>query len=1045
MAPALSGIVSDAEERGSEQRRHAEVLEFALAAGGLGAFDFDLLTRKITGSGRFFELIGLPSGDFTLTYDQWLATIYSGDRQSVTEQVNAVAASGGNCHVEYRSVCGNDDVRWVAFRAGVRTEAGTGAGRLIGTIIDITERRGVKERLRETSKSLSIAQTAAGVATFDLNFAEYSFVVTENFYELMQIPVGTPLNDLDALLAAVHPEDVELARRAPFETSPENRSYRCEYRVLLDDGAIRWIGEKAIVTVADNGNLTRITGAVADITDPKQTAAALLSTEKRLERAMRGTQDGLWEIDLTTNQIWYGHRFEELLGYDNGELTNLSRDALDAMIHPDDREARKRMTAAHLDDGTVYDMEVRVRNKLGHYEWVRSRGQAERNAAGEPVWIAGSIQLITDRKLAEQATMDARLAAESANRAKTDFLANVSHEIRTPMNGVIGMAEILSDTKLDANQREFVNVIQGSARALMTLINDILDLSKIEADRLELEQVDFYVRDIIYEGIAATAFQSAIKGIELIVDIEADVPFLVRGDPGRLRQILLNLISNAVKFTHEGHICLHLAMADASADGDHFRLLIEVADTGIGIPPDRLDRLFLSFSQVDSSTTRHYGGSGLGLSIVKRLTELMGGEVSVASEVGRGSVFSAKLRVARVAAQPAMENYGAGRRVLLVDDLAASRKSVGTKLCMFGYDTVMATGVDDALDLLSRDTAFDVIIADELMPLRGGLELMWTMRADSRLAHLPFVLMSLFGAEDHTRDPMQQPDAVALKPMRGIPFAKLLVEVIARNSPGIPMKALILQPASPTTPGSAASVPGCKVLLVEDNHVNQRVAQRMLQKLGAVVTVANNGAEALEHLATATFDAVLMDCQMPVMDGFDATRHIREAERARGTGKHVPIIALTANVMSEDRERCVAAGMDAHLGKPIDPMQLANSLARYVNRQPTAPAVDLRALRELTDGDAEFERELFETFISSGDKSIAEILEALRNQDFETIGRRAHALKGASANIHAAPLSSAAAKLESAAKGMFVTEIDGLVREVSEKLQLVNDQLRNAG
>jgi CheY-like chemotaxis protein/two-component sensor histidine kinase len=461
----------------------------------------------------------------------------------------------------------------------------------------------------------------------------------------------------------------------------------------------------------------------------------------------------------------------------------------------------------------------------------------------------------------------------------------------------------------------------------MTLINDILDLSKIEAEQLELEQIDFSVRDLIYESVAATAFQSATKGIELVVDLEPDVPFIVRGDPGRLRQVLLNLISNAVKFTHEGHICLHLAMADGPADGDHFRLLIEVTDTGIGIPADRLDRLFLSFSQVDSSTTRHYGGSGLGLSIVKRLTELMGGDVAVASEEGRGSVFSATLQVTRVEeGQPVLQKFGSGRRVLLVDDLAASRKSIGAKLRMIGYEAVTTSSVEEALDLLSRDSGFDVVVADELMPMRGGLDLLAAMRADTRLAHLPFVLLSLFGAEDFACAPTHHPDAVARKPVRGISFATLLLEVITRRSSGAPMKLPLFQLTSPTPPATTASFPGRKILLVEDNHVNQRVAQRMLHKLGAEVTVANNGAEALAHLATASFDAVLMDCQMPLMDGYEATRRLRQFEPTQ-RNRDIPVIAVTANALATDREKCAAAGMNHYLSKPVDRLRLEQVLA----------------------------------------------------------------------------------------------------------------------
>jgi CheY-like chemotaxis protein len=598
------------------------------------------------------------------------------------------------------------------------------------------------------------------------------------------------------------------------------------------------------------------------------------------------------------------------------------------------------------------------------------------------------------------------------------------------MNGVIGMSHMLAETSLDATQAEYVDIISSSAQALLSLINEVLDLSKIEAGRLELESVPFDLRDVIHETVAILALQSAAKGIELIVDIET-MPVLRQGDPGRLRQIIMNLVGNAIKFTHEGYVLLTAAHR-LGADGA-VMLRIEVTDTGIGIPADRFDRLFKSFSQIDSSTTRYYGGSGLGLSIVQRLVELMGGEVGVRSELGQGSTFWATMKMDPQAEQPVFQPLGLGRKILVVDDMPASRKSLARRLEHYRFEVVTVAGVDEALQLLNGGDAVSMVVADEIMPGRGGLDLLAALRSDPRYATLPFVLLSLFGSEHDLERWPYRPDGIGFKPIRASRLVALLFSILTGEAPQLSADAE-RRPALP-------SFRGRRILLVEDNVVNQRVAQRVLQRLAADVTLANNGAEALERIAETAFDAVLMDCQMPVMDGLTATRRIREAEAGQGRGSRLPIIALSANVMSEDREQCMAAGMDAYLAKPLEPRRLADCLGRYLNANSAPGDIDLQALRELTGGDADFERELVATFVSSGDRCLAEIVAALKVRDWETIGKRAHSLKGASANMHAHPLSAAASDLENAARGNSLQEIDGLVNQVRERLQAVNEQL----
>jgi len=1016
-------------EREARLRRSSELLEFTQAAGGFGGFDLDLITGQVTGTPLFFDLAGLANATSLFTRDEWLATVHPEDLEGLIQKLNDAITAGGTFTAEYRSLLLDDNPRWLAGRGQVLKDAEGFPARVIGTITDISERRQLETSLRYASESLNIAQAVAGVATMDLDFGRKSWLASANFHELLSISPATTLDDLEGHLASVHPADVERIRRAAFDTTPQSPSFRCEYRVVLPDGTERWIAETANCAHGRNGEVTRITGSLVDVSHLKRTEAALDSLEKRLARTVRGTRDGVWELDIAGNKSWFGPRFEELLGYGTGDLDH-SRERFEALIHPDDRAVARSGIDSHLARDATFDVEVRIHHKAGHYEWVRLRAQAEHDAAGKPTWLAGSMQLITDRKLAEQAAIDAKLAAEAANHAKSSFLANVSHEIRTPMNGVIGMSQMLAETNLDTTQAEYVDIISSSAQALLSLINDVLDLSKIEAGRLDLESVPFDLRDVIHETVAVMALQSAVKGIELIVDMQT-MPVLLQGDPGRLRQIIMNLVGNAIKFTHEGYVLLTAARR-TDEDGAS-TLRIEVTDSGIGIPADRIDRLFKTFSQIDSSTTRYYGGSGLGLSIVKRLVELMGGDVGVRSELGQGSTFWATMHLDPLAEQPVFKPLGLGLKVLVVDDMPASRKSLARRLEHYSFDVVTVAGVDEALQLLNGGEAVSIVVADEIMPGRGGLDLLAALRSDPRYATLPFVLLSLFGSEHDLDSWPHRPDGIAFKPIRGSKLVTRLHSILCGETPRLS--------ADPERRPALSSFRGRRILLVEDNVVNQRVAQRVLQKLATEVTVANNGAEALERIAETVFDAVLMDCQMPVMDGFTATRRIREAEARHGHGYRLPIIALSANVMKEDREHCIAAGMDAYLAKPLEPSRLADCLGRYLKTGDATADVDLAALREVTGGDAAFERELVDTFVSSGDRCLAEIVAALKVSDLETIGKRAHSLKGASAHIHAHPLSAAAATLENAARKNLIQEVDGLVDQVRERLQAVTEQL----
>jgi two-component system, sensor histidine kinase and response regulator len=792
-----------------------------------------------------------------------------------------------------------------------------------------------------------------------------------------------------------------------------------------------------------------------------RTEVALRESEERLREFAEMLPEIVFEMDEGLRVTFVNRQALEMTGYAEEEVADNFN--VTQFFVEGDRELVQENVLNALAGHRLRSFEYTALRKDGATFPVLARATAIVRG-GRPVGIRGILFDISERKRAEAELLQAHrmaLGAEAASTAKSRFLANMSHEIRTPMNAIMGMTDLALNTELTAEQREYLNTVRTASESLLGLLDDILDLSRIEADRIELEQVDFDIRQVIDQVAGMMLPRVAEKDLELIVHTHADVPERLHGDPLRLRQIFVNLVGNAVKFTDRGEVVLEVKVL-AETDSE-ITLLGTIRDTGIGIPAEKQGLIFETFAQADSSTARRFGGSGLGLAISKRLVELMRGTIWVESEIGRGSTFAFNIVLGRAGEQvgPTQPAALEGLRVLLIDDNAAGRLALAETLGSFGCDVRTAASGQEGLeivgDTLAEERVFGLVLLDMQMPGLSGAEVLRRLREEPATRTLPVIAMTTIEELPAVRKLTDQAGCVCIaKPVSQSLLLDAMLNVVG-NVDLAPRPQPLGASGSPVN----LAVPPQRILLAEDNRVNLRLALAILEGAGHQVTPAENGQAVLRLLAAGSYDLVIMDVQMPEMDGVETTRAIRLDRRWRD----LPVIALTAHSLKGDRERFLAAGMDDYVAKPIHVEDLLAAIARQVSRRtgqtlgavpvrrapdpaPVPEAVadssvlDLQEARDRFSGYESLLYDLLEQIDREVGGQVDHIAEVIISGDAHTLERLAHGLKGMAASAGAHHLRDAAAHLEGIGRGGDLAEAGAALEALRQETERVRAAIR---
>ena len=956
---------------------------------------------------------------------------------------------------------------------------------MFGTHSDITARKEAEDEVRNTVARLTLATRAGGVGVWDYDIVSNTLVWDEQMYRLYGIGAESFRGAYDAWRVCLHPDDRARGDEEIQKAIRGEKEFDIEFRVVWPDGTVHTIRGLALVHRDDDGRPLHMIGTNWDITRQKQSEALCRVSSQKWEAIISSSPDGIGVVALDgTLQIisdnlaaMYGYSIEEKIGLIGRKML----DFIDPQYHSLALKHIEEILAGK-NDGHI--TEYQGIKKDGGLFYVEVKSSALLGPDGKPSGILFVQRDVTERKKVENALLETNRSlilatnratemaaqAEMSSLAKSEFLANMSHEIRTPMNGIIGMTGLLLDTKLTNEQRHFAESVKSSGEALLFLLNDILDFSKIEANMLELETLDFELSGLLADFSALMAVGARQKGLELRCSIDPVVPTLLRGDPGRLRQILTNLTGNAIKFTRSGEVAIGVSLLEARENDVLLRF--SVRDTGIGIPEEKVPLLFNKFTQIDASNSRKFGGTGLGLAISKQLAGLMGGETGVKSMEHKGSEFwfTARFGTQRTQTEARLAADLHSVRVLVVDNNAVNCEIMVNRMVSWGMRPIEVSDGPAALAAiyksLDENDLFRIVVTDMKMPGMDGEALCRVIRADRRLQDIRLVLLTSLGMRGDARRYRDMGfTAYAVKPIQHLELKAILSLSLGEwtapgTSPVLITRHLGRESVNPQVRTKA------RILLAEDNVTNQQVALGILNKLGLYADAVANGEEVIKALASIPYDLVLMDVQMPEMDGITATEQIRDP-RSKVRNHAIPIIAMTARTMKGDRERFLQAGMNDYVSKPVNLHTLVETLNRWLpgkeagssdgeepsskavaGEKPGDPAVfDYNALMERIMGDAALGAKVVATFIENTPVEIGALRAAVKGRNRKRAEIAAHTIAGSSGNIGALRLSAYAADVEHAAiAGNFALMeelLPGLETQFNETSAVIRGRIRS--